>query len=197
MQKFDISHDPSFPYHPQANPVEAWMQPLGKCLKIAHRNRQDLRKAIRDLLIAYRSTPHSSTGLSPGEMFFRHGFRGAFPNKKMCSAKDFKLSLDKMIRQKSDRCLKANLSNRRQEQEYRVGQWVLIANNCRRKFDTFYSDKPWVIEKLLSNGVTLKYLENNRTKLRHFYDIKEFISPSPPCDFNFSFNDTITINDKE
>nr|XP_039253147.1 uncharacterized protein K02A2.6-like [Styela clava] len=31
-----ITHQTSYPYHPQANPVETLMKPLGKAMKIAH-----------------------------------------------------------------------------------------------------------------------------------------------------------------
>ena len=39
MQDLGIESDPSFPYRPQSNPVETWMKPLGKCLKIADRSK--------------------------------------------------------------------------------------------------------------------------------------------------------------
>ena len=81
MRNLGKEYDQSYPYRPQANPVETWMKTLGKCLKIANRNGTDKEQAICDLLIAYQTTPHSSTGLSPGEMLFRHGYRGTFPNR--------------------------------------------------------------------------------------------------------------------
>ena len=81
MENIGVTCDLSYPYRPQSNPVETWMKPLGKRLKIANRNKTSKEKALRDLLMAYRTTPHPSTGLSPGEMLFRHGYRGVFPNR--------------------------------------------------------------------------------------------------------------------
>ena len=89
MKEKGIEGDPSYPYRPQSNPVETWMKPLGKCLKIAIKNNCNKEKAIRELLLAYRTTPHPATGLSPGEMLFRHGYRGPFPNRKTCSTQEF------------------------------------------------------------------------------------------------------------
>ena len=96
MKSIGVESDPSYPYHPQSNPVETWMKPLGKCLKIASKNHNNKENAIQDLLLAYRTTPHPSTGLSPGEMLFRHGYRGAYPNRKSCN-KMFKEAVKEMI----------------------------------------------------------------------------------------------------
>ena len=35
-----IIHNKVYPYHPQANPVETFMKPLGKAMKIAHYQNQ-------------------------------------------------------------------------------------------------------------------------------------------------------------
>ena len=70
------------------------MKPLRKCLKIANRSKENNERTIKDLLIAYRTAPHPATGLSPGEMLFRHGFWGAFP--KTCTPNDFKQAVKKM-----------------------------------------------------------------------------------------------------
>ena len=106
MKDLNIQCNPSYPYRPQANPVETWMKPLGKCLKIANHNKTDKEKAIRDLLLAYRTTPHPATGLSPREMLFRHGYRGVFPNRTTSNDEDFKNAITKMKKDKYNRCKK-------------------------------------------------------------------------------------------
>ena len=131
MKDLGIESDPSFPYRPQSNPVETWMKPLGKCLSIANRSKVNNERAIKDLLIAYRTTPHPATGLSPGEMLFRHGFRGAFPNRKTCTPNEFKQAVKKMKQDKSNRCAKINDSVKRQAQNFKVGQWVYVRNRIR------------------------------------------------------------------
>ena len=47
MKSIGVESDPSYPYHPQSNPVETWMKPLGKCLKIASKNHNNKENAIR------------------------------------------------------------------------------------------------------------------------------------------------------
>jgi len=53
----DVKHIKTFPYHPQANPAETFMKPLGKSMKIAHYNKQDKSEALNQLLSNYRATP--------------------------------------------------------------------------------------------------------------------------------------------
>ena len=66
MENIGVVGDRSYPYRPQSNPVETWMKPLGKLLKIANRNKKAKEKAIRDLLMAYRTTPHPATTVIVG-----------------------------------------------------------------------------------------------------------------------------------
>ena len=48
-----ISHIKTFPYHPQANNTETFMNPLGKTMKIAHHHRKDKQEALNKLLENY------------------------------------------------------------------------------------------------------------------------------------------------
>ena len=47
MESRGVVKDLSYAYRPQSNPVETWMKPLGKCLKIANRNHKDKIKSYR------------------------------------------------------------------------------------------------------------------------------------------------------
>ena len=67
-----IIHEKSFPYHPQANVVETFMKPLGKCMKAAFHTKQEKGKALNNFLSTYRATPHSAIGIAPGDILFRH-----------------------------------------------------------------------------------------------------------------------------
>ena len=73
MEKRGITHERLFPYHPNSNPVETFMKPLGKAMKIAFQLNTDKKKALEEFLEAYRATPHSGTNIAPGDMLLRHG----------------------------------------------------------------------------------------------------------------------------
>jgi hypothetical protein len=63
MEKFankrDIKLKKTPPLHPQSNPVETFMKPLGKTMKIAIQNNTREDTALTQLLHNYRDTPHS------------------------------------------------------------------------------------------------------------------------------------------
>ena len=174
MEQLGVRRDLSYAYRPQSNPVETWMKPLGKCLRIATRHHRDKEAAIRELLLAYRTTPHPATGLSPGEMLFRHGFRGAYPNRKTCTEEEFGVAVEKMRKDKVERCEKINQSVKRQNQPFEVGQWVLVSRKQRNKFDPLFHEEPWMIEALTKTGAKIHNPQCTKTKNVHFDDIKPY-----------------------
>ena len=78
-----IEHVRVYEYHPQANPSETFMKPLGKTMKAATMERKDHKQALSQLLSNYHSTPHSATQQAPGDMLFRSGYRTLFPRKSL------------------------------------------------------------------------------------------------------------------
>ena len=57
--------------HPSSNPVETFMRPLGKAMKIAHMNKENKKDTLELLLNNYRDTPHPATRLTPASMLLR------------------------------------------------------------------------------------------------------------------------------
>ena len=167
------------------------MKPLGKCLRIANRNNQNKESAIRDLLLAYRTTPHPATGLSPGEMLFRHGYRGAYPNRKSCTNEAFDEAVDKMKKDKVERCHKINSSIRRKDHCFEVGQWVLISRKQRRKFDPLYHEEPWIIETLNKTGARVHNPQKTKSKTLHIDDIKPYVRKA--CNDSGNVNQEATL----
>ena len=148
-------------------------------MKIANHNKKAKEKAIRDLLMAYHTTPHPATGLSPGEMLFRHGYRGAFPTRTSSSSSQFKQAVKKMKRDKHERCSDINKSIKRKPHEFVVGQWVYVRNRVRNKFDPLYYEDPWIVESVEKNGVVVHNAQLSKRKIRHVDDIKPYIEHSP------------------
>ena len=67
------------PHHPSSNPVENFVRPLGKAMKIGHANKISEKEALSSFLVGYRDTPHISTGIAPGAMLFRDECRTVMP----------------------------------------------------------------------------------------------------------------------
>ena len=115
----------SYPYHPQGNPCETFMKPLGKALKAAFYNRDSAQQAIDDLLKAYRSTPHPATGVAPGDLLLRYGYHADFP-RKMCAEDEVAAAVEKDRDQKHQRTVDTNKSPKRQESQIKPGDKVLF-----------------------------------------------------------------------
>ena len=97
------------PLHPSSNPVETFMRPLGKAMKIAHMNKENEKDTLELLLNNYRDTPHPATRLTPASMLFRDDKRSIFPRKSV-RTKDIIEAKEKDQKMKVQRTDKMNES---------------------------------------------------------------------------------------
>lgn len=68
------------PYWPQMNgEVERQNRDVLKRLKISQAEKKDWKDDVYNCLMMYNSTPHSVTGKSPSELFFKRHFRDKIP----------------------------------------------------------------------------------------------------------------------
>ena len=80
MQYQGIRHHRVTAKWPQGNgEVERQNRSLLKRIQIAHAEKKDWRKELNTYLVAYRSLPHSTTGMSPAELLFGRKIRTRFP----------------------------------------------------------------------------------------------------------------------
>jgi len=79
-----IRHVTSIPLWPQSNgEVERQNKTLLKYMKIVHSQGKNLKTELNKFLLAYRTTPHSTTGIAPAEMLFRRKIRTKLPEMKL------------------------------------------------------------------------------------------------------------------
>lgn len=172
-----ITHRKSYPYHPQANPVETFMKPLGKAMKIAHAEGKDKTKALNNLITGFRCTPHVSTGQSPGDLMFRGGYRRDFP-RKILTPEEIQKSgeLDRNL--KIARQTFVNSSCKRKTSDIQCGDHVLVRNYKRKKFDPVFGPEIHAVIDVFEDGLKLKRLLDHKYFTRHFNDVKVCQGPS-------------------
>ena len=175
-KKLAVEHETSAPYHPQANPVEALMKPLGKCMKAAHVQQRDKTAALQEWLASYRATPHSSTGVAPGDIIFRHGYGHTFPKTGQLTDEQVKAALDLDAQNREDRDNELNLTRRRDS--FTVGDTVITRNHGHTKFQPAFGPDSKTVVAIGDDGVVCMD-KSGVTQRRHQDDIKQAPSSDP------------------
>lgn len=171
------------PLHPSSNPVETFMKPLGKAMKIGHKNKTPENQIISNLLENYRDTPHPSTGLPPNAMLFRDQPQTQFPRRKISDDAVQKARIqDKMI--KETRTEQINESKYKQSSMVEVGDHVLMRNKRTSKFQPHFLPDDFTVTKVLNNStaIEIKREDNGKVYIRHPDDVKRNIHHNPPLE---------------
>ena len=157
------------------------MRPLGKCMKAAHNEKVDKKRALNDMLSSYRATPHPSTGIAPGSMMFRSGYKKDFPRSSI-DEETITKALHSDRDKKEKRWQEINKSNHRIQTKIKEGQLVFTRNNIRNKFDPIFGPELYKVVDIKGNGTTLLRLSDSTIFRRHLDDIKDAsaISPAEP-----------------
>ena len=167
-----IQHVKTYPYHPQGNPVENFMRPIGKCMKAAHHQKTNKKQALNDMLSSYRATPHPSTGIAPGNMIFRSGYKKDFPRTTV-ENDVIKAALTSDREGRAQKGQLANMSNHRMHSEIVPNQMVFVRNNERKKFDPIFGPALYKVIDVKGNGAILLRITDSTIFRRHLDDIKD------------------------
>ena len=169
-----IEHVKCYPHHPQGNPSETFMKPLGKALKAAYYNRDSAQEALDELLRAYRSTPHPATKTPPGDLLFREGYKVDFPRRSTDT--DLQAAQINDKEQKKERKEKVNSSKKRTPMKVEVGDQVILKSYPKgKKFQPIYGEEVYEVIEVEDKGVVVKS-NSNQVLRRHKDDIKLFKS---------------------
>ena len=188
-----IMHTKTFPYHPQANPAETFMKPLGKAMKAANYNKESKETILNSLLSAYRATPHPATGISPGDFIFRHGYRKDFPKYSIIAEDDIQQAVIKDHEEKERRADKQNSSRHRKKSEIKVGDIVYTRNVPITKFQPLFGPESYIVTEVSNGGAICSNSITGKIQRRHFDDIK----PAPKEDEHLWINEEIPDHQNE
>ena len=164
MSEFNIQHRRVTPYHPIANgEVERFNRCLKKCIQTAISEGINWRTALQTFLLNYRTTPHSTTGVPPSELFFGRRIRDKLPTiqKPEVSAQGSVSVRDSAKKQ----AMKSYADSKRKAAHHSitVGQQVLITNNKphRNKYTPRWLPTPGLVTEVKGNGIFIAYKNKN------------------------------------
>ena len=132
------------------------MKMLSKVLQTATAERRVPKSTLQEYLLAYRATPHSTTGKPPAEVLFNRKFRTMIPrfigrtNDPDIRAKDAEAkAASKARHDKPARIF---------ERKLQVGDTVLLENTKKQKASTepAYEPRPYTVTNVKHSRVTVK-----------------------------------------
>ena len=170
-----IQHRTSTPLWPQANgEVERQNRSLLKALKIAQAEKKNLRVEIRKFLTAYRTTPHSSTGVSPAKLLFNREIRSKISELTGCEYTDSE-TRDRDAEMKQKRTDYADERRGAQENNLVPGDRVLMKQRKENKLSTTFEDTPYKVTNKYGNEVTVASPEGVSYK-RNVTEVKKYLT---------------------
>ena len=105
LEENGIEHRRTTPLWPQANgEIERHNRSILKRLRIAQAEGRNGKSEMDNFLMMYRSTPHSTTGVSQTELLFRRHIRTNYPISKS-SASKMRFEIATVREKKRERCM--------------------------------------------------------------------------------------------
>ena len=156
-----IQHRKSPPLWPQANgEVERQNRTLLKSLKVAEAEGKKWKDELEKFLLAYRTTPHSSTGATPAFLMFGRELKTKLPELR-----PNKSVLDESIRdrdwnQKLASKMYADKQRHAVDNQVAPGDKVLLKNTkLSGKLASNFETKPYTVQTKEGQELTLKSTE--------------------------------------
>ena len=174
------------PFWPRANgEIERTNRTLLKTLKIAKMNGRDMSAELRKFLVAYRSTPHSSTGVAPYTMLFGRDMKTKLPTVPAIEYDSalYEQAAENDAYRKLSAKLNADQRNRAAHSEIEVGDTVFLRQNKQNKLDPDFGSEKFVVRGKYGSDIVCEGTEN-------FQSIRRNVSFAKKCPVERELNDT-------
>ena len=165
MKLMGVQHRRITPQWPQANgETERFMRTIKKVIRGNKRNwKQELYKR----LLAYRATPHSTTGVSPASVIFGRDIRTKLPSLILKSNDSDMRERDAMKK----RSMKDYADNKQyvKESKLKLGDTVLLKSTGKSKSGTPYDPHPFEVVDKKGNMITAQRGQQVTTRNSSFF----------------------------
>ena len=181
LKEMGIEHRYTTPLWPRANgEVERQNRSLLKSIRAAHAEGKNWREELNKFLLAYRSTPHLTTGKSPAKLLFRRRLTTKLPELVDVEDEEIEVS-DQGVR---DRDTQRKQSNKdyvdkkfhTRNREVREGDTVLLEKKKENKLSPSYEKEPYEVTSRYGDQVVLRSPQGVQYK-RNLQHIKPFNMP--------------------
>ena len=196
---FGIKHTPITPLHPESNgQCEVFMKNMNKIVKNARNGNRSWRQELNSFLRNYRTTPHSSTGVAPNDLIFRHSNSSKLPKWSETSNNEYKRLILKALNKnnKANLIMKKNADKNRHvlKSDFKINDQVLLDQTKNKKIHNKYIDqwesKQYQICDIKGSMITIK----DQTG-RHITRDSSWIKRGTPATY-CSNNNRITNSDQ-
>ena len=185
-----IEHRRVTPLCPQANKangeVERQNRSLLKRIKIAQIEKRNWKEELGSFLIMYRTTPHSTTGVSPAELLFRRKLRTRTPGIEEFPVEDQEVR-DRDNEAKEKGKLYADEKRCARESDVKEGDTVLLGQERKNKLTPTFRPEPYRVLDKSGNSVVVESPDGVQYK-RNSTHVKKFLERSnvPECEMSSS-----------
>lgn len=164
------------PYWPQMNgEVERQNRDILKRLKISQSEKKDIKEAIYEYLMMYNSTPHSVTGKTPSELFFKRQNKDKIPMlRKIEDQEDDSEVRDRDKIQKEKGKEYGDRKRRAQSPGLVEGNKVYVREmEKRNKLSTNFNPTPHIVEKATGGDIIVRNEETGQQLRRNIIHLKK------------------------
>lgn len=155
LKKNGIEHRRTTPLWPQANgEIERQNRTILKRLRISQAEGRDWRSQMDDFLMMYRSTPHSTTGVSPAELLFGRKIRTKLPQLQEFTCDDEVRDRDSERKEKGK--MYADCKRNACENDIQKGDKVLLRQERDNKLSTPFKQVPFTVVQKNGNSVLVE-----------------------------------------
>ena len=190
MLELGIVHGRITPYwSPAQGQVERENRSILKRIKIAQAEKRDWKAELDHYLMMYRSTPHSTTGVSPAEALYSRQIRTKLPKLQ-----EFNYSNDQEMRDRDHELkekgkLYSDKRRNARKSDIKAGDKVLMKQSKENKFSTQFRPDPFKAVDKTGNSVLVESdkgvrYRRNVTHLKKFHERKPVNGEENPLESN-------------
>ena len=156
MENESIQHRTTTPLWPQANgEIERQNRSLLKRIRIAQIEKKDWKEELGAYLTMYRTTPHSTTGLSPAELMFGRKLRTRLPAIEDHTIEDLEVR-DRDSEAKAKGKIYVDRRRHAKESNIKEGDLVLLKQKSLSKMTPPFHPQPRRVVSKAGSSVTVQ-----------------------------------------